>query len=588
MFNRLYIISVLVGARPRTPLGRIIFALYFGAGVLSLIGVIWLAVQGWLYGWQTSDWERLNYSFSLLLGPAMFIFYGLCYWLTHPARLWPRYRFLRDALMEQAVDLPEVIPSVEPLPPERLRNRPVRFGALRRFAGSPYMGYLLLFGLFFPAISVSNSLPRALGASSDVADHIESAGIPFALAFFALPYLFLLAWWIAHERWRLQVTADAEGLAWRWNLWGKTRQMAWSEVRAFYRVSRVADRLSRPVYILYFADGSVFSWVTTYVSSTREYRETARLARIIVSRTGQPLRDADVFFERAEQVRRHNGAATDITPALAGIIAVYRRVQRRMVLSLVVTFVVFFALMGSALVLPNWGLQRIEDAQVAYFTSLPAKLHNAPLLYANSMRANDGLWPVTATSGEQHLTFTNGAYQMSDPQNMPVIALIANRYTDAAIEVTVRQSVITAGSNAEAGIAFHAANSNEMLLFTINAKDGRLNLYLYRQTYPSTTLQDALFDLFPSYGGDFDMRGIQTPNYRGPGTANTLLVVMRGPLYLCYANGQYVGQFTDKYDIYKPPATGQVGLFVADGGDPATFTNFAVYGVKQPPLLDYL
>ncbi len=579
-----------------TMLGLLCFA--------SFVVAILIGMQAGLYGWQSGDWNRLTSAALLLPILGYLALYTLVAWLYQPTRVWKYAQPLRAALDAHVAEIGPVVPALDPLPPEQLHDTSINFRSLRPFTGlsifANTISYLLA-GFAYPLLMGGLSLHNALNPSSDIFPWLV---LPFALGLCI--FAILIIWYIylsIEPRWRLRITTDSEGLAWTWGRRGIQHRASWQSVRAIYRFVRGDDL----IFALYFNDDGLLAWRMKQAGNGElAQNECERLLQIVIARTGQPLRDGMLPFAWATYTRHRSNELREsnvphfLLPSLLTYFKL-RDAQRIVVTGMVFMLVIIIL----TIPLSQLGAVRLQDMQVDYFKSLPQKVQAAPVLYRNNLAANDGLWPLTAAglpATQPQFMFTGGAYQMSGRQGQPVVALIPRSYTDAAIEVTVRQSNRALGTTAQragywygsdwgAGLAFHAVNSSDMIVFTVDAQDGNWSATVYSGTEPRYTAGD-IYVVYKNYipFSQNDVLPSNEPIHQGPNSTNTLLVILRAPIYLFYINGQYVGQATDSNDIYsqKPPTTGQVGLFLADGGTPTSFSDFRVYAVQPSSSLNYV
>lgn len=98
----------------------------------------------------------------------------------------------------------------------------------------------------------------------------------------------------------LSVTADGTGLRWRDTRWrGGERRIVWSEAEAFITIMcRGSGEPPTRVYVLK-AGGTTLLWSVKAFMSQQEYAASERLLRMVVTRTGSPLRDLTAISRAA-------------------------------------------------------------------------------------------------------------------------------------------------------------------------------------------------------------------------------------------------------------------------------------------------
>jgi len=266
---------------------------------------------------------------------------------------------------------------------------------------------------------------------------------------------------------RMHITADDWGI--QWNLRrGPTISLAWHDVRSFFTISTVtsvirsSNKLKSQVYVL---DGSdtLLLWYAYPLqvgkasqvlppAATRQREEIERFARLIITRTGKPLRDLSSYASELaidSNVIAHAGMLPyaaeyqRLATPIAGLPVERRaRTSRARGCALLALLLLPFVLVGGA-----FGAKaKLHDYQASYYASLPAKLHARQPLYFDALTAFDGDWyqsgPATA-EGEYSYFFANGGYHLTAPkgQTAAALAVMPGTLSDVAVEMTVAQKV---------------------------------------------------------------------------------------------------------------------------------------------------
>lgn len=592
--------------------GRIVGSLLLAA----MIGAI-LALMGyrlWL-GWQTGQWH----DFWMLGITSIFFLYLPIVpivvpfpWMNQQRPLLPALAPLREiaAAREDALT-PPVIPQPPALPTEALPAGAIEIGPLKRLLTPntqsdatlpPLIMLLILLPFMFLLTGTSDFqlgpiLPFGFdpfGGASPVFDIV-----PFYMfGMFGFRLLidgfnfggFVLR---ALPRWgQMTVGADAEGLRWRAGRFGVTRTLAWRDVRSFSRITtggagtvRPYGRVNLSLGVVYLLDGPDASliWTLTATASDSQYGAADLLCRLVVSRTGLPLRDLTAIanelaaargaVRRLVRTRAQLGGANSVSPILARLALPlpaphirWRRVAPVLVVSCI-------PLLLSAAIFGYGGW--VENYQQGYFASLPQRLHAETPLYQDTLNTENADWPVSAVTKQNHQgeRFVNGAYQLfgDDPtQTNLAWETSSNIIGDAAFEVTeTEQGKITSGANDGIGLVFNIDHyGNNFNLFQVNA-DG--SWYLYTYHYDASNQPNIR---------NIAAEGTSSAIHQGLGATNTLLVIKRGQVCLLYANHQLIETYYDRDNVLA--IVGYVGLFLNDDAQTGTFTNVAVYPVQPP------
>lgn len=568
-------------------------------GLVGAAATLWLLVVVFLYSWQTDDWQRFQAAAYLPLPFLYLLAFALVLpRITSPDRR-PAVQPLRVLLASGDERLAPPAPvQPAPLSSEELATLPPAFNRLRGIrtwwdsrAGFPvWMAILPFLGQCF------NWFPQAAGFERQWNQWfgIETplGIVPMLLAFVPfLAYVMLISRIYRTTGPRLVITADDGGIT--WHVEGRRpreRRAPWSAGRAFVRTTYASPNgvgAGGTAYLLDLGD-TALTWTLTAGSKDDEYLESEALARLIVTRTGQPLRDLSSWMTRIQSARgnvarlREAGVPPD---ALAEYSALRQRWRRRL-WPLLLALVAVFAITFAALFVPG----RLEARRFAYLDTLPALVHAETPLYRSSLAADDGNWlvsPSDQSNGLARRVFTGSAYQLSGITGVPVVATMPRIYGDAAVEVTGLTTNVTDDSgfaDDNLGLVVRAnADLSDMIVITVDQARGEWSMAHIRTDPQGKILQsDSLEDRFRSTNPRF---GVHTD---GP---NTLLILMRGDAFTLYVNGYSVGTGTVPRFGEEPlpiPLSGRVGVYVEDGTDTTAFTNFAIYPLTSPPALNYV
>jgi protein-S-isoprenylcysteine O-methyltransferase Ste14 len=511
-----------------------------------------LAVEGvscfMLWIWKgTGQWEgfwNVNtlYFLLVLLVPIMFIYAGARA-VNRRAQLQeaelraPAQILRQAALAGDETKAPLATPQPTPLEDGTLLTTPLHLGPLyrpdkarrdssigRELAISGGGTVVVLGG--FVLMALGQVLPEAL-----IYAIIWSVGIG----------AMLLVWAWERALKKITVTVDEQGLQWKllyWRLPSPTLRLAWQDARAFYTFDyeqrSTLGGYSWRIYVL-DAPAATLAWAVEVPhryarqSVFAEQSIHERLAQVIVTRTGLPLRTlATAAGELARELARQPlRPGTRDADTQAGVSERPPQPQTRWLRR-------WYPLMPPLallvlLPLTAWGVQ---SYYTSYYGSLLARARSHHPLY------------YRATTDADNFVFVNSVYEWQ-------AAFAPNVYGDAAVEVTVRLPKDTAASF---GLILHADSAaGRQVVFKLDLNG-----------YWSLGAIDANPNIFMS---------TNTVN-AAPGAPNRLTVIMRGNQYICYVNDTFLAIYQE-----AQPTTGQVGIFV-DGAyvlGMATFSDFTVY-----------
>lgn len=574
----------------RTRTGRALMLIAVGlASALGLAGFAAserLVVQAAIYGWQTSDWDRLEGG-STALVPLLFLFLlPLVIYAAQPKVRPEVVRSILDALARGDAPLaplaplqPEPaadVPAGQAVTLRRLRQVPLgnaRWRGLVIILAIVPMEFLMFIFARLVLLGVDSSSFQVFGLSLSYLELIAGlAALIGALGAFALLSSSSLL--------RLHITVDESGISWHSGERRKhTGQVHWDEVRAFYCMEYLPSSASPGATFIVDAGDHTFTWIIGRVAPRRDFDETAALARIIRLRTRLPLRDISELAVTVCQYQHQPDELLRLGMTPDAIVALQRLTYRSPRLLWLLAPVMLVIILG--FVVPLVGVQRLEDYQRNYFASLPQKIHAETPIYFDSLAASDNQWDVEQPSkdnGEWSIGYHDGTYQLTGQSGSYVYSNLDSFYSDAAIEVTVVQRGKAADGNDGVGILLRADTDQNMVVYYVSPTDGSWSLshLLYNPANPddSWRYMDSGTSAFVQTGAD---------------ASNTLLVLARGQTYLLYVNGHFLDAYTDRFHDQGNLLTfGQVGLYVNDGATTGIFSDFSVYPVQSPPSLSYV
>ncbi len=562
------------------------------------LGIILLALWS---AWQTGDWENLDDNMLGAMFPFVLLFLLPIFPAWHRNAL-PAVDALRHAAIESRDNalfdsaLPEEPDTTDlPLGTERfdhigaLSNRQVadRLGRLVPISAILLQPSTFLFSLY-NGISRESVLP--LGTYLP-----DSKTVDTSMA--VLGAVMLLLWIVLFVRARkyrrgVPVTADEWGIQWHPRR-HRTVSLAWHDVRSFFMFSYGSTSGSRSaglktqVYVLDAGD-TLLVWqrypaLSNVSAAVRQRKEVDRFVKLVVARTGKPLRDLSV---RADELASASTADPSGVPQQQGMdygwvdsrvagMQLPRRARRRfgrkvaLVLALLLLPIL---LVGGAFA----AKAQLHDHQTSYYASLPVRLHAQHPLNITDMRSAGEGWLQQSplTNDPFGYSIEDDGYHVTGPKGDWVGAWLRTTYVDSAVEVTASQ---TAGAQYDGvGLILRSDILNtHMVVFFASPTDGSwtLDAYHYDLSNP-----DDNWTYLASGTSDAIHIGVLQPN--------RLLAIMRGGQYLLYINNQFVGSYYD--DAHETPRRGYAGVYVNDGTTEGIFTNFSVYQVKPPPSLEYV
>lgn len=379
-----------------------------------------------------------------------------------------------------------------------------------------------------------------------------------------------------------RITADQTDI--RWQRFGRWVVVPWSSVQTIgaYTHPQSFPEDFTTTYVI-AAKNRLITWKNTPGLSPGNYQSSADLLRLAVTQTGLSVRNLNplvtALAAQATQVvaQTPQPQAMDDPQGLLGRAADLLRAelarQRHPARQLRnVAAVVLVAILATV---PLLAVSYVHNvAQPTYFATLPTRIHAKAPLFQDSLRAADGHWPVQSPTQDdyRHLAYTPNGYALSgNTTGKAVYAVKSDSYGPVAIQVTATENgIIPPNTNDGVGIIMRA----------------RVNIYdpLDASNYCTFAVNYAGEWQTTCDDGYDAASGYSNAIHTGPGAANTLLVIARGNLYICYVNGEYVGQFFAS----SSRSFGPVGVINFESGMQATFTDFTVWSVNAPPNLDYV
>lgn len=189
--------------------------------------------------------------------------------------------------------------------------------------------------------------------------------------------------------------------------------------------------------------------------------------------------------------------------------------------------------------------------------------NSKPLLIDPLTQQDKNQWDTESYSDGSHCSFQDQSYVASVLNNGDGYYCLSGalNYGDAAIQMDV-----TLTDGMLGGLAFRGQyinNATDFYFFYVTT-DGQFGLDLYRGSANSPTDTITLIDMNPNDA------------VLGAGERNQLMVIMKGPKLMLFANGTFLAQISD--NTYT---SGLVGIQVENNSstspNTASFTNLVVY-----------
>lgn len=565
--------------------------------VLISLAVIPLA---FLSAWQTGDWQNLDDYMLGAIFPFVFLFLLPAFPATRRNAL-PAVDALRRAASEsrdstfapvaqspepESTDLPAGSARFDHI--GALSNRQAAERIARLFTIWPVvMPVVFLFSLY-NSISRESVLPLGtyLPDSKIVGISMAVLGV---VVFGMAGLLFIRARTYRHG---VPVTADEWGIQWRPRR-GRTISLAWHDVRSFFTFSygsAIGNRSAGLKTLIYVVDAGdallvcqCYPALSNVPAAVRQREEVDRFVKLVVARTGKPLRDLSSY---ARQLAERPGAITRhgmlphtaeyqqyATPLSSKAAARQTRTYVARGCAIVLALLLLPILLVSGAFAAK---AQLHDYQASYYASLPAKLHaHEPLSFSDFTSADDHWFIQDPTSDNPFgYVFADDGYHLTGTQGYVSDSWLHTTYVDSAVEVTASQ---TAGqTNDGVGLVLRSdiMNSN-MVVFFASPTDGSWTLDAFH--FGHANFNDNWTYLTGGTSAAIRIGVIQP---------NRLLAIMRGGQYLLYINNQFVASYYD--DAHETPSRGYSGVYVNEANTEGIFTNFVVYQVKPPPSLEYV
>ncbi|HEX8035624.1 MAG TPA: hypothetical protein VF510_17330, partial [Ktedonobacterales bacterium] len=414
-----------------------------------------------------------------------------------------------------------------------------RLGPLRRPAATGTVATLWGIAVLMLLVPCVGS-PFALAAGNGPLALLLAVGLPLALV------CILLGWCLISP---LYVCIDLDGPRWR-RPFGLTAFAAWRDAKSFFSLTD-ARPFGNDREMLYVLDcGSVtLAWragaAITPLASL--HTPSLHLAQRITAYTGLPLRDVTAQAKHIAQGPA--GEVPQTAPGARRFVSASHlpreEVRHRWrMLGVVVSPFLVLALVSLVAML----------VQAPYYDHLYAQAHSYGARYRDALTHADGDWPDNAFSH-----FANGVYhfQQAENQNYLTYVTAPRQYDRALVEVSGR----TGGKFRLGGVGLAISSpgrSTPLLTFRV-APDG--SWWIERR---------STLEIYEAHS--FVRIGYMSAIHRGFGVSNHIAVLLNGPDFTFYVNGQYATGYHD--DALKG---GDVGLYLDATSDSGDFSNFAVY-----------
>ncbi len=566
--------------------------------VAFLLFIIWQGYEQLWNFWQTGEGDHTTGTvLSILAAMQLFLQAGRAAALFNVGARVQRGAQLLRQMLESGDTTWAPLAKDQPASPlqSAWQSDEGRIGPLRRLAviwTGRVVTETTLFLVVLIAVILGALGALVIGTDNSAGVRIEPSVVAMLIAGLGGGVILLVLLWRDLRRLLrpMYVAVDEWSIRWSWPGWRRREAaIVWNQARAFYvAISRpVPFGTPRSIYVLEGPDATLMWDAPLWNTVQRSAAE--QLARLVALRTHLPLRDISAAVERISEppkrpTKRAKRAAlnpsaviaTDV-PALsepAGpwqTITPHSKAMPRLALTLGLISVLLIGLLTGA----GWFLQRYQPH---YYASLPAKIHHLHPLFADSMAGDDGKWPIHEpdSSDSSRYVYENGAYHMSGGQTGYTLEQQLNDaiFSDAAVEASVQQ--VGSTDNDGVGLLVQVdAHPSEEVAYVVSPTTGTWWLGRYNS---ESNEWDMLIDTQQSSAINV-----------GPGAVNRLLVVMRGSLFLCYINNQFVGSVYDWEYADTPPGLGYVGFYVNNGGTTeGIFSNLAVYPVKPPSSFEYV
>jgi hypothetical protein len=563
--------------------------------VFTIIYIGTLILSGWelLVAWRSgraNDWREFwDSAWTSLRFSPFLLFWRTDVWRSISGAMQSVASARQAAVAGDDTRAPRADP--QPAPPLTYSLAPgVSLGPLRQSLGTRHSSWLvmLILSILFGLIA---ALMGGLLASTANGDGNQTlAGlIVLGIAAFLLLLCALAIWRIVALTRPFFAEADDWGLRWREAGRRSYKKLPWHEAQAFIvlRNSATGERPRRAAYALVGREVSL-AWRSTATDATSAQQAHERLAGLIVGRTKLPLRDITGDVEMAQTTEDF-----DPTTAPAARISTQRKddeLAARLALSqsphtsseigaapvhaagsgfsvnakparpLAGCLIILIGILPSlALLGAGWGLQ---NYQPTYYSGLVSRVHAQAPLFIDPLKLDNGLWPIETDKEDQtSYSYQDGKYRLAGEKHDQIMRAWGTPiFNDAAVETTVARH--GAGEYDGVGLLLRASeNGDDYTVFYVSS-DGFW--WLWRHQFADDPTNEW------SYIGGGRSDAIHLKD----GVENRLLVIMRGSRYLCFANGQYLG---DAIDDIQPLHGGHMGVYLNDSATEGMFSNYLVY-----------
>lgn len=386
---------------------------------------------------------------------------------------------------------------------------------------------------------------------------------------------------------RVIVRADELGIAWRSGTRrARWHRITWDQALAFVTLScrsmatnqhRSLYTLDTPVGVLCWEERDLPFWETDRDANEAERENASYLRRLIVTRTGLPLRDVSSALDPVKTVQpakpalklplgppgslRHVPVDELIVEPVPPAPAQPPRLLRVELFALACLSVLTLQLYGA-----GWGLQHYQPR---YYAGLLAKAHAEQPLYLDALASDDGDWGIQQPTADNKYTsfgYIDGAYHVKGTvRNGFLSAWTLPSYGNVAVEVTASQRSTDDGDGV--GLVLRMNDNNtDFLAFYVDSSGW---FWLEHHT---GSVSDGNWNWI---GGDNS-----SAIHIGVGASNRLQIIVRSTQMICFINGRFVGTYSDG-DLWL---NGHIGVYVNDSTTEGIFTNFAAYPVPPPPF----
>ena len=386
-----------------------------------------------------------------------------------------------------------------------------------------------------------------------------------------IPITLMLGWWYTFQLVRktrpFRVTVGEDGLRWREGR--RKRFLPWSEARAWCVIYLAPERprgfsatlswpdsiRAQPMTALYALIGENAS-LTWYYQAKPAYaaRDSQALAQTIQTKVGLPLRNLTASSEQLyDQLRRERGRAKQATLETKDDLASEASATPPIVSATLIF--VSSTLVVLAGILTPFAQQQYYGAQVQQLEAAYPQIRD-PL-------TSDTLgWTPAPPDNVDTFTFTQDGYASSRVCCF-VISRVPQTIGNGLLEVSMRDDAVYEFDSA--GLLFRADNNAHSALVFAISPDQRWYLRQFTLGDDGSLSQERELR---SEGFLIGVGAIR----KGQNAMNRLAVLMNGPTYSFFINGQCIGG----YRADDLPQAGQVGVYVEYSSGPVTFSDLLI------------